>query len=78
MNFAHCVLLGAEKRSELFTVLVKNVLGHSSTKKVCKKGPILLKELGEKQSSFYAFFAELYALLNKRNIRSSSEFETNK
>ena len=74
----HCVLLGAEKRSELFTVLVKNVLGHSSAKNVCKKGPFLFKEIGRKESSFYSFFAVLYALLNKRNIRSSSEFETNK
>ena len=39
----HCVLLSAEKRSELFTVLVKNVLGHSSAKNVCKKGPFLFK-----------------------------------
>ena len=44
----HRVLLGAEKRSELFTVLVKNVLGHSSAKNVCKKDPFLLKEIGEK------------------------------
>ena len=51
----HCVLLGAEKRSELFTVLVKNVLGHSSAKNVCKKGPFLFKEIGRKESSYYAF-----------------------
>ena len=37
--------------SELFTVLVKNVLGHSSAKNVCKKGPFMFKEIGRKVSS---------------------------